>query len=159
MIHHVHKDATITKPNKRTIIAHVVNDIGAFGAGFSGALERRYPGTGAIYKLKVEGRHLGQIFFTLPAPYVSICHMVAQSGVRSSQNKVPLRYGALQECLSTLSGVVNNFNNDGHGIDVIQMPKIGSGLAGGDWSRIEGIINEAMAELDHEVDVVICDWP
>lgn len=158
-IRHEHKDATITNPSQITLIAHIVNDIGAWGAGFSGALERVYPGTGEVYKLKIKQHRLSQIFFTLPAPYVAVCHMVAQSGVRSRYNKVPLRYAELQECLYQLAHMVNRMNREGHKVDVIQLPKIGSGLAGGEWKRIEAIINETLAELDHDVDVIICDWP
>lgn len=159
MISQIQKDATLTEPNKRTIIAHVVNDIGAFGAGFSGALELAYPGTRAFYQTRVGKLHQGQNILHSPNRNVIICHMIAQSGIRGRNNPVPLRYGSLHEGLYQLVHAVNRFNSEGHKIDIIQMPCIGSGLAGGDWDRILGIINETTIELDHNVEVVVCHLP
>ncbi len=151
MILNVRKDATITEPNKRTIIAHVVNDIGAFGAGFSGALERAYPGTRLSYWDNIRGnKHLlGSVLITKTGNRnVCVAHLVAQHGVRSKDNPTPIKYHALKMCLQELSTIVV-------GYDVIQMPKIGSGLAGGDWSIIEPMIQQHLGNFN----VVVCDYP
>lgn len=150
MITHEHKDATITNPSQITIIAHVVNDIGAFGAGFSGALERAYPGTRLAYwdNIRQHQHTLGAVFVTKTGSRnVYVAHLVAQHGVRGKDNPVPIKYHALKMCLQELSTRVT-------GYDVIQMPKIGSGLAGGDWSKIEPMIQKYLGGFN----VVVCDW-
>ena len=151
MITHEHKDATITNSDQRAIIAHVVNNVGAWGAGFSGALERRYPGTRLAYwdNIRQHKHTLGSVFITKTGNKdVHIAHLVAQHGVRGQGNPVPLQYRALKMCLQELSSHVS-------GCDVIQMPKIGSGLAGGDWSVIEPMIQQHLGNFN----VTICDWP
>ena len=54
-------DATLPniQQDETAIIAHVCNDIGAWGAGFSGALGRRYPEAERVYRCSSPW-HLGQ---------------------------------------------------------------------------------------------------
>lgn len=138
------------------VIAHVVNDAGRWGAGFSGELERRYPGTGEDYKqvlkavqLATGGSGLGLSLSCRPNRYIKICNMVAMRGVRGRNNPVPLDYDALRKCLHSLADEVR----DG-GIASIQMPKIGAGLAGGDWSIIYPIIISELGNLHIPVTVL-----
>lgn len=37
----------------------------------------------------------------------------------------------------------------------VQMPRIGCGLAGGTWDKIEAIINETL--LEKNIEVFVCD--
>lgn len=130
------KDGDASIPLHCICIAHVVNNIGVWGGGFTGSLERQYPGTGADYRQKVRGRNLGDVFFTVARNMaVAICHMVAQNGIISNSNPVPLVYAELNKCLGKLADSIPALN-----ITAIQMPMIGSGLAGGDWSVIEPMI-------------------
>ena len=128
------KDGDATIPQHRVCIAHVVNNIKVWGGGFTASLERQYPGTGADYRAKLDGRKKGYIFFTHHGA-VSICHMVAQEGTIAANNPSPLVYEALDKCLGLLAASITPLN-----ITAIQMPMIGSGLAGGDWNVIEPMI-------------------
>jgi O-acetyl-ADP-ribose deacetylase (regulator of RNase III) len=135
------KDGDASVPNHFTCIAHVVNNIGVWGGGFTASLEREYPGTGTDYRKQLRGRNLGDIFFTHHNA-VAICHMVAQNGVISANNPMPLVYTELDICLGKLADSIARLN-----ITAIQMPMIGSGLAGGDWNVIEPMIAAHFCEI------------
>jgi len=130
------RDGDATIPQHRICIAHVVNNIGVWGGGFTASLEREYPGTGADYRKQLRGRELGDVFFSQHKAVV-ICLMVAQNGVISSDNPLPLVYSELGRCLGKLADTISPLN-----ITAIQMPMIGAGLAGGDWNIIEPMIAE-----------------
>ena len=72
--------------------------------------------------------------------------MVAQHGYVSRANPVAIRYDALAQCLSKLAGRIEQAT-------IIHMPRIGSGLVGGNWERIEPLLEElpAMAGFDVRV--------
>lgn len=132
------------------IIAHICNDVGGWGAGFTGALSRRdkrpewdYDRWCANRSLLFPGItpfQLGQIKF---APYragITVCNMIAQEGIGPDQmGRPPIRYNFLLECLRRLAEIALAFDAEVH------MPKIGAGLAGGDWKRIEEMIFNTLA--------------
>jgi O-acetyl-ADP-ribose deacetylase (regulator of RNase III) len=60
--------------------------------------------------------------------------MVAQHGIRTSSNGPPIRYPAVEACLTTVGTEARRLGASVH------MPRIGCGLAGGRWDRIEPII-------------------
>jgi O-acetyl-ADP-ribose deacetylase (regulator of RNase III) len=64
--------------------------------------------------------------------------MIAQHGIRGPENQTPIRYGALSQALSHVAEFAKKNNA------VVCMPKIGSGLANGDWAKIERIILETL---------------
>lgn len=53
---------------------------------------------------------------------------------------IPLDYGALRLCMKKI-----NYTFKGKHIG---LPKIGAGLAGGDWNRVESIIKEELRDCD-----------
>lgn len=147
-------DATMV--TKAQIIAHIVNDAGRWGAGFSGALEKQYPGVGNDYQNQLSDmktRRNKVLGFCLVSrsnkfPNIRIVHMIAQHGVRSKDNPTPIDYNALRSCLSTLGAAAMRSE-----IASIQMPKIGAGLAGGDWSIILPIITSELGNLQIPVTI------
>jgi hypothetical protein len=62
-------------------------------------------------------------------------NMIGQHGIRSVGKQPPIRYSALDQCLQK----VNDFclERDLH----VFMPQFGSGLAGGEWGKVEELIN------------------
>lgn len=118
------------------IIAHIVNNIGAFGGGVSGAIGEMYPSARKAYlnwaKDDVDTLELGKCLFLHVnyADKMDVCHMVAQNGLRSNQNPSPIDMEALNTCLRTLFMTAQVANMSVH------LPKIGSGLAGGNWDEI-----------------------
>ena len=78
--------------------------------------------------------------------HLSVANMVAQHGYVSRANSVAIRYDALAQCLAKLAVQI------GQGT-LIHMPRIGCGLAGGNWDRIEPLLEEHLAMAGFDVRV------
>jgi len=132
-------DATEPKEGLNTkIIAHICNDVGAWGKGFTAALDKKWDKPRKAYKEWANGEYfdLGGIqFVTIDKEAdLYVANMVAQHGLRSKDNPTPIDYKALKRCLDLVEEEANFLEASVH------MPKIGTGLAGGDWQIIEKII-------------------
>lgn len=123
------------------IIAHVVNNIGVWGAGFVLSLNK-YPQVKEKYLTACREIErdvlLGRNQYVHVENDFVVANMFAQNGIRSYTNHTPLKYELLQECLDRLV-------TKAEGMDAtIHMPKIGSGLAGGDWKIIEKMVEDIL---------------
>ena len=76
-----------------------------------------------------------------------VANMVGQRGTRHGSNGPPVRYDALARCLDRLAG-----HAAGNGASV-HMPRIGCGLAGGRWDRVEPLVVAALCARDVPVTV------
>src|SRR5690606_22825691 len=138
------------------VIAHICNDIGKWGAGFSGAISRRWKDPEEFYKKQYKHAKnrfkLGRIQWVFVDLDLAIVNMIAQEGVRSVNNPNPIRYDALESCLNRLSKGCRGLIGDNvvlkTDIITIHMPRIGTGLAGGSWDRISGLIDETLWDFD-----------
>jgi O-acetyl-ADP-ribose deacetylase (regulator of RNase III) len=81
--------------------------------------------------------------------------MVAQHGIRSSRNPTPIRHDALAQCLHYVGQEVLRFAFEG--LASVHMPRIGCGLAGGTWDRVEPLIVEHLVQRG--VLVTVYDLP
>ena len=93
------------------------------------------------------GFWLGAMQLVSVGPGLSVANMVAQHGLRPDHGRPPIRYDALRECLATLSAEAKALGASVH------MPRIGCGLAGGSWSQVEALIEEALLAADVKVHV------
>lgn len=154
MITYLDGDATIPTGEGPRILAHVCNDRGGWGKGFVLELSKRHPQPEAWYRhwfkaAEGGGRfHLGAVQFVpirlSKEPLVTVfwvANMIAQCGY-SGAGRTALKYDALEECL----GKVAEFGRE-HGASV-HMPRIGTGLAGGDWRKIGPIVERALSGLE-----------
>lgn len=133
------------------IVPHVCNNIGAFGAGFVAAINKHYPIVKENYQLlspQFLKQNLGYTQFVEVAHNktydykIIFANMIAQNGVLSNNNQRPLDYFALVKCMSSVNRYIeNNFLNDSRPPQ-IHCPKFGCGLAGGNWSLIENLIED-----------------
>lgn len=73
--------------------------------------------------------------------------MVAQHGMKTGSSGPPIRYDAVEQCLRTVGDDALRLGASLH------MPRIGCGLAGGKWERIEPIIIDTLSERDIPVTV------
>jgi O-acetyl-ADP-ribose deacetylase (regulator of RNase III) len=149
MITYVQGDATLPMATGPKIIAHVVNDQGGWGRGFVVALGKRYPQAEAAYRRWSRRPAtddppftLGAVQFVAVAPDLWVANMLAQHAYRTPDNPVPLRYDALETALSSLAHFAAAHNATVH------MPRIGAGLAGGDWERIAALIERHLDERE-----------
>ncbi|WP_069162933.1 macro domain-containing protein [Nocardia altamirensis] len=142
-IRYVTGDATQPHTSSTAIIAHICNNIGAWGAGFVLAVSSRWPEPEREYQRwyhtgAAKDFGLGAVQLVQVSEQLHVANMVAQHGIRSSPGDIPIRYDALDQCLSTLAEHALNLHAS------IHMPRIGTGLAGGDWMKIEPLILERL---------------
>ena len=71
---------------------------------------------------------------------ILVANMVGQHGMRAGSGGPPIRYPAVEQCLSTLGDMAIELGASVH------MPRIGCGLAGGRWDRIEPLIDTALCQ-------------
>ena len=142
-ITYVRGDATVPLGKGVKVIAHVCNDIGGWGKGFVLALSRRWPEPEAAYRAWHRGRAsndfgLGAVQLVRAERYVWVANMVGQRGIRTGSKGVPVRYEAIDAALVVLADRAAELGASVH------MPRIGCGLAGGKWSRVEPLIDERL---------------
>jgi len=151
-IQFVRGDATAPVGSEARIIAHVCNDVGAWGKGFVLALSRRWPGPAEAFKRWYEGRGgndfaPGAVQFVSVGDGVWVANMIAQHGLRPVDGIPPIRYEALGRCLEQLAIEAKARNASVH------MPRIGCGLAGGEWGRVESLIHATLGARDVPVTI------
>ncbi|MFE6282052.1 macro domain-containing protein [Streptomyces sp. NPDC057877] len=136
-------DATAPSVKGVKIIAHVCNDIGGWGKGFVVALSRRWPQPEAAYRAWHRDRAagdfaLGAVQLVQVEPYIWVANMIGQRGTRTGSKGVPVRYEAIGTALGHLAGHAARLDASVH------MPRIGCGLAGGKWSRVEPLVTDRL---------------
>lgn len=149
-------DATAPEGDGLKIIAHVCNDIGAWGAGFVLALSRRWKKPEESYRqMSDEDRTLGNVRLIGVEDDIIVANMIAQKGIGPAKDGTPpIRYHALRMALKGLNEVAIELGMNQHRRVSLHMPRIGCGLAGGDWSEVEQIIRECTT-----IPVVVYDLP
>lgn len=145
MIHYLTGDATIPAAHP-AIIAHIVNNAGSWGAGFVLAVSRRWLEPEAAY-LRWVDRVLGVNLLVPVGGGLWVANMCAQDNLRRA--KPPVRYEALESCLYLLAREAHRKGAS------IHMPRIGCGIGGGTWDKVEPIIVRQTWGLD----VYVYDLP
>lgn len=161
----------VTKPQGEgpVVLPHVCNDIGAWGAGVSGAIGKKFPAAEANYR----DRHwyrLGEVDFVRINDFdqVTIANMVAQHGIKPAHQpgtwmeaeggqaiiRPPIRYYALAECMEEVRAFCYA---DSKPWCSIHAPRFAAGLAGADWRTVEALILEIW--VDNGIDVTVYDLP
>jgi O-acetyl-ADP-ribose deacetylase (regulator of RNase III) len=154
VISYVTGDATHPHGQGPKVICHVCNDIGGWGKGFVLALSRRWPQPEADYRAWHRSDNdfqLGAIRLVQVEPQLWVANMIGQHGIRPTKDGPPIRYDALDRCLSTLGDEALNLHASVH------MPRIGAGLAGGSWKQIEPLILKQLTERG--IAVTVYDLP
>lgn len=154
MITYITGDATqpVSTP---AIIAHICNNRGGWGAGFTGALSKRWPRAEELYRYCWRNRHnhnLGSIQVATVGQWVAIVNMIAQNGY-SKPGKPAIDYTALLYCLRSLAVVaLRDFPTY-----TVHIPRIGTDRAGGEWAVIEPMIEQELCEKG--IQVTVYDLP
>lgn len=156
-------DATRPVGEGPKIIAHVCNDIGAWGSGFVLAVTRRWREPEECYRLWHRGRirdagrvvqlvndcildatgafGLGQSQLVGVADDVYVLNMVAQRGLRPASGEPAVRYDALSLCLWHAARFARR-----HGAS-LHMPRIGCGLGGGSWDHVGPLVERLVGDV------------
>lgn len=152
-------DATKPTCTGEKIIAHVCNDVGAWGAGFVLALSARWREPERVYRnwamqtaVDSGGRlPLGDVKFAVVDNDITVANIIGQHGTGYSDGVPPIRYDALRAGLVRVEKLALHLGASVHA------PRLGCGLAGGEWSEVEKIITETLCSRG--VAVFIYDLP
>jgi O-acetyl-ADP-ribose deacetylase (regulator of RNase III) len=149
-------NATCPQAKGVKVVCHICNDIGGWGKGFVLAVSRRWEQPEAEYRAwyaagKKAGFALGAVQFVQVEPYVWVANMIGQRGIKRGSSGPPIRYDAVAECLASVAAKARELGASVH------MPRIGCGLAGGDWTKIEPLIEEHLVAKG--VHVTVYDFP
>ena len=147
-------DATDPPGDEDKLIVHLVNDKTANwgGRGFAPQLRARYPGLQESFR---DWAHepgalaLGRVHVHEIEPGLRIATMVAQHGYGSRAAKIPLRYGALEECMRAVRDDLSEHPA------AVHMPRIGAGQAGGDWNVIAEMLTRQLLDVASDVTVYL----
>lgn len=149
-------DATSPQAKGTKLIVHICNTLGKWGRGFVVAVSDRWSGPELAYRKWHHQREpvsnpepgkiimtsgsfaLGETQVVMVEKGLAVVNMIAQEGTRTGSKGPPIRYEALRTCLGHVRGYADSFKASVH------MPRIGTGLAGGDWRVIEPIIQEQL---------------
>lgn len=150
-------DATepIVIDDKYSVICHCCNALGAWGKGFVVPLGKKYPIAREKYLEFIENtpkeNRLGSVSFAKVNDNIIIANIIGQYYTYPKDGKIPLDYEALEKGFKF---IINIFKT--HKMPLtIHMPKIGCGLAGGDWNVVEKIIKNTFIKEEIEVYVYL----
>ena len=147
-------DATQPRGEGSRLVVHLVNDkTPNWGGPFARALKARWPEAQSAFRewaREGDRLQLGQVHSVQVEPGIAVATMVAQKGYGPSV-KPRIRYAALRGCLGQVTEIARQRNASVH------MPRIGTGQAGGEWTIIHELIDEALV---HEgIDVTVYTLP
>lgn len=144
-------DVTQPQGDGLKIVAHVCNDAGGFGSGVAGAIAKCWPSVKGAYHAwhsKGENFALGMVQLVTLSDSLIVANMIAQHGY-SYAGHPAINYLALHMCLSKVAQHAKETNA------TIHVPRLGCGLAGGTWDKVEPIILETMGDIP----VTVYDFP
>lgn len=156
-----------THKKEIVIIPHCCNDIGAWGAGFTGALNKKWPEPEKMYHAFIGGEPpypgkwkstsaLGNTCYAKISNYLVVANMIGQKGTVSKKNPKPVKYWALASAMREVVKYIDMIKSQVSNPIVIHCPKFGSDLAGGDWDFILELIREIWLEAG--IKVVVYEW-
>lgn len=135
-IKYIKGNAVYPQGEEKKVIAHVCNNIGAWGAGFVMAISSRWSLPESEYKkLSPAKRKLGHVQFIVVENDVVVANMIGQENIKANEYGVPpVRYEAIKVCFERVVKFAESTNAS------IHIPRIGCGLAGGEWSIMEPVL-------------------
>jgi O-acetyl-ADP-ribose deacetylase (regulator of RNase III) len=151
-IRYVTGDATQPQGSGAKVIVHICNDVGVWGKGFVLALSKRWSKPEQSYRAWAKEVDtslfaLGEVQFVQVEPELWVANLVGQHGIKRSATATPIRYDAVRQGLSKIASFA--LQHDA----TIHMPRIGTGLAGGNWEQIKQIIEDELVTKGLEVTV------
>lgn len=153
-INYIRGDATNPTENGNKIIVHICNDIGGWGKGFVLAISKRWKEPELKYRewfKEQQNFALGQVQFVQVENDLWVANIIGQHKINKDENgNVPIRYEAILLGLEK----VGQFALDK--IATVHMPRIGCGLAGGTWDKIEPLIKSTLT--DKNISVTVYDF-
>ena len=93
---------------------------------------------------------MGEVQFVSVEEKIWVANLIGQHNIYKDENgDPPIRYEAVKKGLQQIADFAYEINAK------VQMPRIGCGLAGGSWDRIEKLIRQTL--LRKNIEVFVCD--
>lgn len=144
-INYVKGDATVPIGDGNKIIVHICNDIGGWGAGFVMALSKRWTEPEKKYRLWFRSQdrfELGAVQLVQVEQDIWVANLIGQRHTMTDkEGNPPIRYEAVDRGLSKVAEEARKLEATVH------MPRIGCGLAGGKWDKIEPLVNKSLVDV------------
>ena len=141
-ITYIKGDATNPTAEGNKIIVHICNDIGGWGKGFVMAISKRWKKPEKDYRAWYQSKvnfALGEVQFVKVEDQVWVANLIGQHKIKKDEyGGPPIRYEAILAGLYKVGNLALEINA------TIHMPRIGCGLAGGTWEKIEPLINTSL---------------
>lgn len=154
MIKYKKGDATAPKTDGNKIIVHICNDQGGWRKGFVLAVSKRWKKPESEYRKWFASKvdfELGEIQLVQVENDLWIANLIGQHKIRKDEKgNPPIRYEAIELGLNALVEKAKSLNASVH------MPRIGCGLAGGKWEKIEPILNNTL--IVNNIETVVYDF-
>jgi O-acetyl-ADP-ribose deacetylase (regulator of RNase III) len=150
---YVKGDATHPLGVEPSIIVHCCNNIGVWGAGFVLAISKRWPEPEREYRKWAreyrDGAYmpLGAVQFVEVPERITVANLIGQSATVSRSGVPPVRYEAIEAGLRRVAIHAGKIGASVH------MPRMGCGLAGGEWSRVSAIVEKTLCRSGVQVTV------
>ena len=160
-VRYVVGDATRPEGEGLKILAHCCNNVGGWGAGFVVALSKRWTRPEREYR-EWATRHgevkframLGAMQLVPVEDDIYVANIIGQHGMGRGTDGPPIRYDAISKGF----GFIAQFAKEHPERNVsVHAPRLGCGLAGGDWSEIEPLFD--LHFVAHGIPVTVYDFP
>ncbi len=153
-ISYIKGDATQPAANGNKIIVHICNDVGGWGKGFVMAISKRWKEPEKEYRKWYESGNnfkLGEVQFVKVEVDIWMANIIGQHKINNDEDgNPPIRYEAVASGLDKVGDFALEISASVH------MPRIGCGLAGGTWDKIEPLI--ALKISDKNIGVTVYDF-
>lgn len=129
------------------VIAHGVNCRNGFGSGVAGQIAKIHPFAKRLYhrKFEEEGWRLGEIQVVSDRHNNRFFMNCATQDKYGYDGEVLVNYEAVRTCMEKARDYCKKYGF------TLAIPKIGCGLAGGDWKIVKDILNEVFTEMEVKV--------
>ncbi len=148
-VNFVKGDATAPIGTGNKIIVHVCNDIGGWGKGFVLALSRKWKKPEEEYRKwykSQDGFELGKVQLVKVEDDIWVANLIGQHKLKNDENGIPpIRYSAIKLGMVEVNRLAHQLNASVH------MPRIGCGLAGGKWEKIQPILDHELIAIETTV--------
>ena len=145
---------------RKGILVHGCNGTKLPAGGIAGLIFKKWPGAEAAHHdILTEFQLTSPLgaYSVFPVEDDNLEHpqlVIFNAITQSLPGSGSLSYNAIRDCCEQLNDYVSFYKYHGYGDIPIIMPKIGSGIAGGDWDIISQIIDETISS-EHEVVIYV----
>jgi len=127
------------------VFLHGCNAQGVMGSGVAAQIKKLYPEAYEAYRLKhsLEGLILGDVVFSHDyTTNTSVMNAITQQYYGRDKKTVYVDYKVIEECIKLVDEECRISQWLYEDTIEVVMPKIGCGLANGDWNVVSAIIEE-----------------